>query len=378
VTTVRDILTAVDRLAPFRLAETWDNVGLLLGDPQREVRRLLVSLDVTEAVCDEAERAGAEALLAHHPLIFKGLERLTPETPTGRLALRLAGAGRAVIAAHTNLDAAEGGLCDILAGMIGLEHIEPLQTSPAAPRYKVVVFVPESDPSIPASRDAGQVLEAVQAAAFAAGAGRIGDYTHCGFSTEGAGTFLPGEGAEPAVGRKGRRNRAPEHRFETLVDGRRLGAVLAAVARAHPYEEPAIDVYPLHTPPAGAGLGRVGRLSDCRTLTRLADTVKEALDARAIHVAGDPETVVETVGVCTGSGGGLAGAVAAAGCRAFVTGELKYHEVQDLAARGIGVILGGHYRTERAPLEAWAPRLAEVLDVEVRMSESEQDPLRPR
>ena len=378
MTTVADVVDAVDRLAPFRLAETWDNVGLLLGDPQREVRRLLVSLDVTEAVCDEAERAGAEALLAHHPLIFKGLERLTPETPTGRLALRLAGAGRAVIAAHTNLDAAEGGLCDILAGMIGLEHTEPLQAARAAPRYKVVVFVPESDPSIPASRDAGQVLEAVQAAAFAAGAGRIGDYTHCGFSTAGAGTFLPGEGAEPAVGRKGRRNRAPEHRFETLVDGRRLGAVLAAVARAHPYEEPAIDVYPLHTPPAGAGLGRVGRLSDCRTLTRLADTVKEALDARAIHVAGDPETVVETVGVCTGSGGGLAGAVAAAGCRAFVTGELKYHEVQDLAARGIGVILGGHYRTERAPLEAWAPRLAEVLDVEVRMSESEQDPLRPR
>ncbi len=366
MTTVADILTTVDRLAPFCLAETWDNVGLLLGDPQREVGRLLVSLDVTEAVCDEAERAGAEALLAHHPLIFKGIERLTPDTPTGRLALRLAAAGRAVIAAHTNLDAAEGGLCDILAGMIGLQHTEPLQAARAAPRYKVVVFVPGAD------------LAAVQAAAFGAGAGRIGNYTECGFSAEGAGTFLPGEGAEPAVGEKGERNRVAERRFETLVDGRRLGAVLAAVARAHPYEEPAIDVYPLHTPPAGAGLGRVGRLSDCRTLTQLADVVKEALDARAIHAAGDPEAVVETVGVCTGSGGGLADAVAAAGCRALVTGELKYHEVQDLAGRGIGVILGGHYRTERAPLEAWAPRLAEALDVEVRMSESEQDPLRPR
>jgi dinuclear metal center YbgI/SA1388 family protein len=359
VATVRDILTAVDRLAPFRLAETWDNVGLLLGDPARKVRRVLVSLDVTEGVCDEAERVGAEALLAHHPLIFTGLQRLTAETPTGRLVLRLAAAGRAVIAAHTNLDAAEGGLCDILAGMVGLEDTEPLQAAPGALCHKVVVFVPEAD------------LGSVQAAAFGAGAGRIGDYTECGFSAEGTGTFLPGEGAEPAVGEKGGRNHVAERRFETRVEGRRLGAVLAAVAKVHPYEEPAIDVYPLHAPPAGAGLGRVGRLSDCRTLDQLADTVKEALRARAVHVAGDPETVVETVGVCTGSGGGLADAVAAAGCQAFVTGELKYHEVQDLAARGIGVILGGHYRTERVPLEVWAPRLAEALDVEVRMSESE-------
>jgi len=212
----------------------------------------------------------------------------------------------------------------------------------------------------------------VQAAAFGAGAGQMGNYTECGFSAAGTGTFLPGEGAEPTVGEKGGRNHVAERRFETRVEGRRLGAVLAAVAKVHPYEEPAIDVYPLHAPPAGAGLGRVGRLSDCRTLAQLADTVKEVLDVRAIHVAGDPETVVETVGVCAGSGGGLIDAVAAAGCQAFVTGELKYHEVQALAARGVGVILGGHYRTERVPLEVWAPRLAEALEVEVRMSESER------
>jgi len=366
LTTIADILAAVDRLAPFRLAEAWDNVGLVLGDPARQVRRLLVSLDVTEAVCDEADRAGAEVILAHHPLIFTGLERLTTHTPTGRLALRLAGAGRAVIAAHTNLDAAEGGLCDILAGLMGVDDAKPLEAASGTPRYKVVVFVPEAD------------LAAVQAAAFGAGAGRIGDYTECGFSAAGAGTFLPGEGAEPAVGTKGERSRVAERRFETLVDGRCLGAVLAAVARAQPYEEPAIDVYPLHAPRAGAGQGRVGRLSDCRTLAQLADNVKETLDARAIHVAGDPETVVETVGVCTGSGGGLAGAVAEAGCQAFVTGELKYHEVQDLAARGVGVILGGHYRTERVALEAWVPRLAAALDVEVRMSESERGVIQMR
>jgi len=366
VTTVGDIVAAVDRLAPVRLAEAWDNVGLVLGDPGREVRRLLVSLDVTQAVCDEAERAGAEALLAHHPLLFEAVRHLTTDTPTGRLALRLAAAGRAVIAAHTNLDAADGGLCDCLAAALGLHETEPLRASSAAPRYKVVAFVP------------ADALEAVQAAAFGAGAGGIADYTECGFSAEGTGTFLPGEAAEPAVGRKGRRNRVAERRFETLVRGPCLAAVLAAMRAAHPYEEPAIDVYALHTPPARAGLGRAGRLSDCRTLAQLADNVKAALGARAIHTAGDPATVVETVGVCTGSGGGLIDAVAAAGCQAFVTGELKYHEVRDLAARGIGVILGGHYRTERVALEAWLPRLAEGLDVEVRMSQSERGVIQTR
>jgi len=360
VATVADVVKAVDRLAPFALAEEWDNVGLLLGDAGREVRRLLVCLDVGEAVCDEAERVGAEAVLAHHPLIFKGVQRLTSETRVGRLALRLLAGRRAVIAAHTNLDSAEGGLCDIVAGMVGLVDLEPLQTAPARTAHEVVVFVPEKD------------LDAVRAAAFEAGAGRIGDYTECGFAAEGEGTFLPGPAAAPAVGQIGRRSTVRERRFETLVEGRRLGAVLAAIARAHPYEEPAIDVYRLHAPPAGVGIGRVGRLAQPKTLAALADEAARAFGLKAIHCAGDPGAKVERVAVVTGGGGGLGDAVAEAGCQAYLTGELNYHETEDLAARGIGVILGGHYRTERVPLEAWAPRLARELGgVEVLLSASD-------
>jgi len=365
MTTVRDILAAVDRLAPWRLAEAWDNVGLLLGEADAEVRRVLLALDVTDAVCREAEAARAEVVLAHHPLLFQPVDRLTGETVQGRLALRLARAGRAVIAAHTNLDSAEGGLSDTLAGMVGLTGTEPLQPGPAAARYKVVVYAPED------------ALEAVAEAAFAAGAGRVGEYTEVAFESAGTGRFRPGQGAAPAEGEVGRASRIPERRLETVAAEARLGAVLAAVSRVHPYEEPVIDCYPLHDPPARTGLGRVGSLKPSRTLAETADNLKEALGCESVRLAGDPAATIQRAAVLTGSGGGMAQALRRAGVQAYVTGEMKYHDLSDLAAGGIGVILGGHWRTERAALEAWAPRLAEAVEsagVEVRLSDRERDP----
>ena len=373
MTTVRDILAAVDRLAPLALAEAWDNVGLLLGDPEAEVRRVLVALDVTEAVCAEAEQVAAEVVLAHHPLIFQPVARLTAETVQGRLALRLAREGRAVIAAHTNLDSAPGGLSDLLAGMIGLTDTEPLEAGPSPRRYKVVLYAPED------------ALEAVADAAFGAGAGRVGRYTEVAFETAGTGRFRPGQGAQPAEGEVGRASRIPERRLETVVPEARLGAVLAAIVRAHPYEEPVVDCYRLDeasvpTPPGQggrgptAGLGRVGPIKGSRTLGDLADKTREALGCESVRLAGDPAAPIERAAVLTGSGGGMAQALRRAGAQAFVTGEMKYHDLSDLAAAGTGVILGGHWRTERVTLAAWAPRLAEAVDVEVRMSERERDP----
>jgi len=379
VTTVSDILAAVDRLAPFRLAEEWDTVGLLLGDADAKVRRVLVSLDVTEAVCEEAECIKAECLFAHHPFFLKGLPRVTAETRPGRLALRLAAGRRAVIVAHTNLDAATGGLNDLLAERAGLEDLEPLRAEPGPARYKVVVFVPEGD------------LEAVRRAAFEAGAGRIGAYAECSFASPGEGTFFAGEGTKPTVGRRGKRSAVAEHRLEVVVEESRLGAVVAAIGRTASYETPAIDVYPLKALPGEAGLGRIGRLKKAKTLGRFADEVKRALGLKTVTVAGDPSThsgspragsrgesgqKIERVAVCTGSGNGLVETVRAARCDAYLTGELKYHESQALAAEGIGVVLGGHYETERVPLEDWTPRLAAAVDVEVVLSKTERGALR--
>ncbi len=364
MTTVRDIVQAVDRLAPFALAEAWDHVGLQVGDPATPVARVLVALDVSEAVLDEAAEVGADLVLAHHPLIFKPLEAVTADGRAGRLVLRLAREGRAMVAAHTNLDAADGGLCDLLARRVGLVDLVPLQAAPADKAYKVVVFVPET------------ALAAVREAAFAAGAGRLGAYSECGFVTTGTGTFRPEPGASPAVGQVGRREAVAEARFETLVERRALGRVLAAVAEAHPYERPAVDVHPLRAAAAGVGLGRLGRLETPVPLAALADTVREALGLPTLRVGGNPGRTVQRVALVTGAGSGLTETVAAAGADAYVTGELKLHEVQDLAAEGIGSILGGHYETERVPLEAWAPRLAETTGAEVVMATRERGAIR--
>ncbi len=359
MTTVGDLVAAVDRLAPFALAESWDNVGLLLGDQTAPVERVLVALDASDAVLAEAERLGAGALLTHHPLLFKGAERLTARTRHGQLVLRLAAGRRALVAAHTNLDSAEGGLCDRLARMVGLSHLEPLRAGTGEPVCKIVVFVPEAD------------LAAVQSAAFDAGAGRIGEYTECSYRTAGTGTFRPGDAANPTVGERGEPSEVPELRLEMLVPKAALGAVVAAAVRAHSYEEPAIDVYPLEPSASPAGLGRIGRLEKPIPAAALADEVKRAVRATAVGLAGEADAPVKTAAVVTGSGSGMVGAVLKAGVDAFITGELKMHEVQDLSAAGIAVVLGGHYETERVPMEAWAPDLAAALDVPVTMSESE-------
>jgi dinuclear metal center YbgI/SA1388 family protein len=364
MTTVAEVLGAVDRLAPFRLAETWDNVGLILGDRRQEVRRILVSLDLSDAVCDEAAAVGADLHFMHHPPIFKAMERLTTDTSAGRLALRVLGDRRSLIAAHTNLDSARGGLCDLLAGLAGMEDLRPLQPTPPAWRYKAVVFVPE------------EALDAVRAAAFAAGAGHIGHYTECSFSADGEGTFLPGEAAHPSVGEIGKRSTVRERRLEMLIDERRIAAVVAAIHRVHPYEEPVIDVYPLHGASASAGIGRSGRLAQPTTLGDLAERIRRALGSPTLGVAGDPSRLIERVALVTGSGSSVLEPVVDSGAQVYLTGELKYHEVEELAARGVSVILGGHYRTERVPLEAWTPRLAnELPGVEVRLSERERDSL---
>ena len=359
--TVADVLAAVDRLAPLRQAEEWDNVGLILGDADRRAQRVLVALDASDATCAEAERLRAECLVVHHPLIFHSVKRLTGDTRTGRVALRLLAGRRALIVAHTNLDGATGGLCDLLGRLVGLEDLEPLQHPPPQTRYKVVVFVPPGD------------LEAVRAAAFAAGAGHIGLYTECSFASEGEGTFLPGERARPAVGKRGRRSAVREARLEVLADEVRLARVLAAVARAHPYEEPAIDVYPLKAVAPGAGIGRVGRLRRPTSAGRFAETVKRALARQAVGFAGDPRQRLRRVALCTGSGGGMLAAVRASRADAYLTGELAMHEVQELEAFGIATVLGGHYETERVPLNAWAPRLARSLKgIHLRLSRAER------
>ena len=337
---------AVHKRWPPATAAPWDNVGLQVGDPAAAAATVLVALDVTDAVLDEARALGAGLLVAHHPLLFRPLASLRADQPVGRLALRAAAEGTAVVAVHTNLDAAaDGSPSDAVAELLGLAERRPLQPVPSPEQlYKYVVFTPTE--AIP------QVLEA----AARAGAGVIGAYSWCSFRSPGTGTFYPEEGASPTVGDVARLNQVPEERLEVLVPADRLAAVRAAVVAAHPYEEVAADTYPLLAD-GDLGIGRVGRLAAPTTVGALAARLGEALPAPTLRVAGDLDRDVRRVAVLAGSGGDQVAAALDAGAELYVTGDLKHHQALAALAGGMACIDATHAATEAAALPGLVERL---------------------
>ncbi len=337
---------AIEPLAPPALAESWDPVGLHVGGDDWPVSRALLCIDLTDAVVDEAVAQDCGLVVAYHPPIFKGLPRLTEHDWAQRRVLRAARAGVAVYAPHTALDAVRGGVCDWLCAACGLGDAVPI-TPRGARRdaYKVIVFVPEDDET------------AIREAMTEAGAGGVGRYRGCSFAAEGVGGFEPMEGARPAIGRVGQRASVREVRLEMLVPGAALAAVLAAARAAHRYEEPAIDVLRLEPEPVvpteAHGAGRVLTLDEAVPTQTLASRLAAVLGVSARVTARDAP--IRTVAVCPGAGGSLFEGVEA---DAYVTGEMRHHDVLDAAQRGKAVLLFGHTHTERPYLPAYRDRLA--------------------
>jgi dinuclear metal center YbgI/SA1388 family protein len=360
---LHDLLCHLHKLAPLELASEWDNVGLLLGDPESDVSRVLTCLTVTPEVVTDAIDEGAQFIVTHHPILFRGTKRLTADTTEGRMLLQLARAGVAVYSAHTAFDNAPGGINDLLAGRLQLTGIEPLKRRQVQ-QYKIVVFTPESD------------LAQVQSAMFGAGAGQIGQYIECSFRLAGTGTFFGTDSTNPTVGQKGRREDVSEWRLEVICPGQRLDAVLAAMRQAHSYEEPAFDVYPLRPQSAGTGEGRLGRLSKPTPLGKLAKTVQKALAANTVQTVGNLSRQVETVAIVCGAGGEMLRDALAAKADVFLTGEMRFHDCLAAEANNIGILLPGHYATERFGMEELAERLqAQFPKLKVWASGQEKDPL---
>lgn len=348
---VGDWLAALDACYPPGDAEAWDTVGLQVGDPAAEVEAVLVCLDVTAATIEEAAGLGAGLLLAHHPLFFRPLERLTPTTAAGRLALAAARAGVAVAAAHTNFDVADEGTTAPILRLLGIGQAHPLQRAHGEDLVKLVVFVPVEE------------TERVLGAAFTAGGGGIGEYDECSFRVSGTGTFRPSAAANPVVGERERRNEVAEDRVEIIVPRSRVSRVVDAVTAAHPYEEVALDVYPLlQTADEGKGLGRVGRLPSPLTVGEVARRLREGLPSPHLRVAGDLSRTVTTVAACGGAGDSLIPAAVAAGADLYVTGDLRHHVTLDALTMGLSVIDAGHYATEAAAL----PALLQHLEIVAR------------
>ena len=333
-TICRTVINALDALAPVRLAEKWDNVGLLVGSPNQSVNRIVVSLDVNHSVIDFAEKTGANLIVAHHPVIFKPITAIRQDTPQGELLYRLIQQDISVIAAHTNLDAARGGVNDALAHAIELKDTAPLTSIQGEQLYKLAVFVPED------------YLEQIRSAIGSAGAGHIGQYSNCSFSAKGEGTFLPLMSAKPFIGTNGELEKVSEYKLETIVPESLCRKVIARMLSAHPYEEVAYDLYKLENTATLEGQGRIGRLPLPVCLRQFAEIVKAKLKANIIKTVGNPESVIQTVALCGGSGAEFISMAKQAGADVYLTGDIKYHDAQQALSLGLSLVDAGHFSTE--------------------------------
>ncbi len=360
------LLEQLDSLVPLRLAESWDRVGLHLGDGDWSVSRGMVCIDLTPAVLGEAVEMKADLVIAYHPPIFEPLRSLVASDPRQRMLLEAARRRIALYSPHTALDAVAGGVNDFLcepilpgwhaASIKGLAslpggRVRPLRRAgaPSDPRlYKLITFVPTEH------------APALRQALAEAGAGVIGAYTHCSFTVAGQGTFRGGEGTRPAVGKAGQLEHVPEERIETVVPQSALAAVTAALRAAHPYEEPAFDLVALQAPPAVgdalAGQGRLIELEKSLPVQQLAHRLKRHLGLDTMELAVPESTKrVQRIGLCAGAGGSL---LAEAGeVDLFITGEMRHHEVLAALARGTAILLAGHTQTERPYLPSFIQRL---------------------
>ncbi len=364
MTTIAEVVRWLEDFAPSRLAESWDNVGLLLGDPAEPVKRGMTCLTVTKETALEALGTQADLVVSHHPVLFRETKRIRSDVPATEPLWMLARAGVAIASPHTAFDSARDGINEGLCRRLGLIDTAPLRPIAEPSSFKVVVFTPEPD------------REAVLTAAFAAGAGRIGDYAECSFATPGQGTFFGTENANPTVGRRGRRETVDELRLEMVCPGGRLAAVLAAIRSGHSYEEPAIDVFALN-PPSTIGSGRIGRLAEPVTLGEFARTAIRALGLETIQMVGSLAADVERVAVACGAGDDFLGDAVRLGAQVLLTGESRFHRALEARASEIGLLVAGHYATERPGVEDLADRIGRAFpDLVVWPSADETDPLR--
>jgi dinuclear metal center YbgI/SA1388 family protein len=357
--TLGDVVELLHGWFPPDTADDWDAVGLVHGDPEQQVTKVLFAVDPTLEVAQEAAAWGAGLLVVHHPLFLRGVHGFAETTPKGRTLATLVRAGCALLTAHTNADGAQPGVSDAMAAALGLTDVGPLRPE-GDPLDKLTVYVPLAD------------ADRVRSALAEAGAGVIGRYAAASFSSPGEGRFRPLAGADPAIGEVGRLEVVGEERVEVVLDRRRRAPVVRAMLAAHPYETPAWDVVELaDAGSAATGAGRVGEVEPT-TLGSFAEAVAAALPAtaRGVLVAGDRERPVRRVAVAGGAGDFLLGDAAAAGVDVFVTSDLRHHPATEFVEQGGPALVDvPHWAAEWTWLPQVAGRLAEAVDtVETRVS----------
>jgi len=370
VPVVADVVRVIESMYDPAWARDWDAVGLVCGDPQAPVRRVLLAVDPVESVVDEALTWHADLILTHHPLLLRPVHGIATDTAKGRLLHRLVRGGTALYTAHTNADVAARGVSDALARVLGLTDLEPLSADPPDPMDKIVTLVPASE------------VEKVVDALSAAGAGELGEYARVAFVGDSSLTYLDGEAAP------GDRPQTVERRRVEMVFPRAVrSAVVAALRAVHPERHlgPLFDVHEVAGWSSPRGIGRVGRLGAPTTLREFALLVAEALPATAqgVRIAGEPTAEITRVAVCGGAGDSLLGAVRACGADVYVTADLRHHPVSEAREEGGNgapfLVDVAHWASEWPWLAGVGNRLQGALEkagtpVEVHVSNRSTDP----
>ncbi len=344
---IKDLIDVLDQIAPFSLQEDYDNSGLQLGDPWKEIHRALVCLDVTPEVVEEAAKTGCDVIISHHPVLFKGIKKLTGGHYTEIVIVEAIKKDIAILAVHTNLDAVLDGVNHKLAAIVGLKNLQVLDPMPGVLK-KLVTFCPVKH------------ADTLRAGLFEAGAGHIGNYDSCSYNTEGYGTFRAGNTANPFVGKAHELHVESEIRIETMFPSYLEKAVIGALMAHHPYEEVAYDIYRLDNVFARAGSGIVGSFDVPLSEDMFLDLLKVKLHIPCVKHTPMTGKMVRKVALCGGAGGFLADKVIFSDCDAFVTSEIKYNQFMDATGRLL-LVDAGHYETEQFTKELLADVIQKKL-----------------
>ncbi len=335
---VQDIQKIFEEWAPKEIAWEKDNIGLQVGAYDKQVQKILIALDPSEDVIDEAITKNTDLIITHHPLIFEPLKSITTDDKNNRLVYKLVQSGISLFSAHTNLDFTANGVSFALAKKLDLQNINPLKKSSSHLR-KITVFVPS------------EYVEKVTEAMALMGAGIIGNYEYCSFRTSGVGTFKGGKDSKPFIGLPGETEKVEEVRLEMIVPFWKVADVVSSIRTAHPYEEPSFDIYPLQNESSNFGAGAIGEFAEALSVKKFLQHIKDILDIKFLKFTQSNQDKIKTVAVCGGSGSNLLSFAISSKVDAFVTGDVGYHTFQQAEGK-ILLVDAGHYETELPIVES--------------------------
>ncbi|MFW6007283.1 MAG: Nif3-like dinuclear metal center hexameric protein [Halanaerobiales bacterium] len=348
------LVSIISQLIPDKFSCEWDNCGIQVAtDMEKQINKILITLDVNMDILKEAENKNCDMILSHHPLIFDSLNSITNKSLKEKIIIKAIKNDIIIYTAHTNLDIAPEGLNSYLAQKLKLQNIKPLKITDTEKLYKLIVYIPEDN------------LEKVREAILDAGAGHIGNYSHTSFSIKGEGTFKPLSESNPYSGKIGEINKTNEYKWETIIKKDQIEIIKSILFKVHPYEEVAYDLYSLNNSGEKYGIGRIGDLSDRLTLENYLDLIKKKLDIDyRIKYLGNNKKEIKKVALCSGSGADFITDAKKAGADVYITGDIKFHEAQLAEAIDLPLIDAGHYDTEKVVKDFWLDKFKELVDLE--------------